>query len=252
MTVISVFVINLARSVDRLAHIDGQLRAQSIVFERMEAVDGNRATEAEYEGFIAARPRPGDLVWRRGQMGCFLSHFNIWRKMAHNAIELALVLEDDVRISSDLADYVYNPDWFPEGADIVRIETTGQWLKLADSAPVRGSRKIARVQTTAWATGGYVISGAAAQKLLATDPRTHMPVDAFLFDLERSVVARELNTMQLVPAMVTQDKFDSAEGTGNLFGSEIEGENPVKYSKLTALRRAVTSRLNGKTEITFR
>lgn len=246
-----VFVINLDRSTDRLAHVSRQLTAQGVDFERIAAADGNAASEAAYQAFMAARPRSPGLTWRRGQMGCFLSHVDAWTRIAAGSAARAMVLEDDIRLSPELGRYVRADDWIPDGADIVRIETTGQWLKLSDRTRA-GDRQVAGVRSPAWATGGYVIARDAAVRLLASDPRSHMPVDAFMFDTTRSEAARGLTTLQLLPALVTQDKFDSALGAGNLFASEIEGDNPKQDARWRRIRRSITSRLTGKTEIGFR
>lgn len=247
-----IFVINLERSTDRLNHVARQLADQAIHFERIPAVDGAAMPVEAMAAFVAARPRPGGLVWKPGQVGCLLSHTEAWRRLVQTGASHALVLEDDIRVSRDLKEFATNRNWIPADADIVRIETTGQWLKLAEKRPTVGGRHLAKVASAAWATGGYVISRDAAARLLETDPRTHMPVDAFLFDVIRSQVARKLRTIQVFPALVTQDKFDTAPGSGLLFESEIETDNVRRDQHWQRLRRQITSRLAGKTEILFR
>ncbi|XP_065068694.1 glycosyltransferase 25 family member-like [Rhopilema esculentum] len=36
-----------------------------------------------------------------GEVGCFLSHWNIWKEIVANKLEYVLVLEDDVRFEPD-------------------------------------------------------------------------------------------------------------------------------------------------------
>lgn len=35
-----------------------------------------------------------------GEIGCFLSHFNVWKEVVDNGYEVVLVLEDDIRFES--------------------------------------------------------------------------------------------------------------------------------------------------------
>lgn len=35
-----------------------------------------------------------------GEIGCFLSHYNIWKRIVEREQEVALILEDDIRFES--------------------------------------------------------------------------------------------------------------------------------------------------------
>ena len=97
------FLINLDRDVDRLAAADAQLRRLGIVYERVKAVDGKDLSRAEIRRNVA-RTRAlwaNGSMYTPGQIGCWLSHTGIYRRMLAERIPAALVLEDDVTLSED-------------------------------------------------------------------------------------------------------------------------------------------------------
>ena len=72
---IPVYVLNLDRSTDRLAHITGQLSAMSMPFVRIAAVDGRAYPTTDDPEYSAARTRR--FMGRElnaGELGCHQSH----------------------------------------------------------------------------------------------------------------------------------------------------------------------------------
>lgn len=246
------YLINLDRSPDRLAFISRRLQSLGIQYTRLAAVDGKLLPEAERASFIAARPRDG-RSWRDGQIGCFMSHLSAWEEIAGGSDPFAVVIEDDVHVSDATPVFLRDTSWIPADADIVRLESTGQWLTLGKAEAKFANRLVQRVKSPAWATGGYIVSKAAASTLLAVEPRLHTPVDDFLFNLASSQVARMLKVYQVVPALVEQDKFIADQSASKGFGSDIEtGAINQSLQGLSRLRRAITSTLLGKSRIEFR
>jgi len=93
-----VWVINLARSPQRLAQVSVRLAELGVEWERFDAVDDAQLSPAERaRGFSA-------LGWwcctlmppARGQLGCALSHYGIYRRMLAEGLDKVCVLEDDV------------------------------------------------------------------------------------------------------------------------------------------------------------
>ncbi len=42
-----------------------------------------------------------------GQIGCYLAHLSLWQHLIHDEVEHAIILEDDVRITSNFIDKFY-------------------------------------------------------------------------------------------------------------------------------------------------
>lgn len=92
-----VYVINLEHSKDRLDMIRKQLKRENITFERYPAVNGSLLNK---EKLI----RDGKLTYEKmtkGAIGCYLSHYNIWKKELDKGNNI-LVLEDDVILCKNL------------------------------------------------------------------------------------------------------------------------------------------------------
>ncbi|MBF9222124.1 glycosyltransferase family 25 protein [Hymenobacter ruricola] len=99
-----IFVINLARSTERRAFMEKQLGDQNLTAEFVAAVDGRTLTATDLATVCdeeALRPHP---YWRTpGMVGCVLSHHAICQRMVADNIPVALVLEDDAKLSPQLA-----------------------------------------------------------------------------------------------------------------------------------------------------
>jgi glycosyl transferase family 25 len=99
-----VFILNLERSTDRYQKCSLQLQKQGIEFERIDAVDGRNINEA-----VLAKLRCHDYSkyhkpLTNGELGCYLTHLNVYREIINQQLDFALVLEDDVLIDTQLKD----------------------------------------------------------------------------------------------------------------------------------------------------
>jgi glycosyl transferase, family 25 len=94
------FVVNLARSSDRWAHITAELEKTGLDYEIVPAVDGREldlTDRATVDPVLLARtPFP------EGTAGCALSHLHIYQKIVEDGLDEALILEDDVTLPADL------------------------------------------------------------------------------------------------------------------------------------------------------
>ena len=98
------YVINLARSPERRAHITQELRKTGLGFDIVTGVDG-RGLDLDDRAMIAP-----ELLAKNdfpaGAAGCALSHLEVYRKVIADGREHAIVLEDDVTLPADLASIV--------------------------------------------------------------------------------------------------------------------------------------------------
>src|SRR5688572_13693775 len=115
------YLINLDKDTDRLAFMRENFSRLGLSFERFAAVDERSFSDAAYQQFMIERPRAGKL-WLRGQMGCFLSHYNIWQKIAQGSDRYCAVFEDDVHIADDLGHLLSRTDSIPDAVDLIRLD----------------------------------------------------------------------------------------------------------------------------------
>lgn len=95
-----VFVINLARSNERLANIKAQLDAINVPFERIDAVDGAQLTDQDIEQ-IAPKSIIENHYFRplgKGEIACALSHKKAWQQIIDDDLDFAIILEDDLEL----------------------------------------------------------------------------------------------------------------------------------------------------------
>lgn len=247
-----VFVINMDRSVERLVRMSAQLGEAGITFERMAAVDGNCLTDRERELWGNARPREGK-PWLAGQIGCFQSHLETWKQIGRVSAAAALVLEDDVHLAPSIAAFCADASWMPPNADIVRIETTGQGIRVDRvGAFWHANRRVHRVISEAWGASAYFLRKGTASLLAERPCEDHFPVDFYLFDKRVSKIANSIVTYQVTPALAIQDKFrPSSEQVG--FGSLIESETKRngKWRSSVQVLKAAGRRMRGRTTVSF-
>ncbi|TTL72951.1 Procollagen galactosyltransferase 1 [Bagarius yarrelli] len=97
-----VFMINLQRRADRRGRMLRALRLQGIDCKIVAAVDGKAMNVTEIQSMgIHMLPGYSDPYHGRpltkGELGCFLSHYNIWKEIVERGLKTSLVIEDDLR-----------------------------------------------------------------------------------------------------------------------------------------------------------
>lgn len=230
---IAVFVINLDRRPDRLDFMAGQLRALGLEWQRIAAHDMHTVDPAH----LAREVAPDNHIREMGpgSQCCALTNFDIYRRIVADDLPAALVLQDDIEISADIAPFVTSLDWLPAGIDLVQFEKYGKQhsTRLLSPAvgdmPVEG-RTLRRLYSRTGGAACYLITRAGATRILENKPVLRMPIDHFLFSPNLSPVFRDLNVHVVTPALARQ-KEDG-------FTSDIELERQRRKKRpLDRLRR---------------
>jgi len=195
---IPIYLINLDRSPERLEHMRTQLARFGLPYERLAAVDGSRA---DAEVLRHARATAGCRPLRPGEIGCFASHYAIWRGMVEQGTPRVLVLEDDIVIDDSFAaavEAVASTD-----LDFVRLSklrpATGPALCRLGAFEVIEDFSFPKLS----GTGAYVIGLEGARRLLAHAEVWNLPVDDYM-DLAWLHGVRTLELSPL-PVAHTQD-----------------------------------------------
>jgi glycosyl transferase, family 25 len=203
-----VYVVNLDRRPDRHAFMAGQLDGMGVAWERIVALDAATAEDAEIGREVALEGHV--IAMGRGALCGTISHFDAMRALVRSEAPAGVVLEDDTQVSPDLAGFVSDAGWIPRSIGLVQGEkwSTRQTSKLLGPPlgppPVPG-RSIRRLYSRTGGAGCYVITRAAARRLLSEKGVVRMPIDHLLFNLNLSVLARALGVAMVVPALGRQD-----------------------------------------------
>ncbi|KAA0721734.1 Procollagen galactosyltransferase 1 [Triplophysa tibetana] len=183
-----VFMINLHRRSDRRERMLRSLYEQEITCKIITAVDGKALNLSQIQTLgIEMLPGYSDPYHGRpvtkGEMGCFLSHYNVWKEIVDRGLNVSLVIEDDLRFEVFFKRRLQNL--------MSEIETQGlDWdliyigrKRMQVEHPEKSVPKIHNLVVADYSywTLAYMISLRGAQKLLRAEPLKKMlPVDEFL------------------------------------------------------------------------
>ena len=92
-------VINLKRRLDRKQNIQ-KLFGDILDYSFYEAVDGKALIETLdlYKLFLN-----NDFAWRRGVIGCALSHYDLWNQLIQDKYDNYCIFEDDITLSQNFS-----------------------------------------------------------------------------------------------------------------------------------------------------
>jgi len=176
-----VYVINMADNTARMEKCRNALGAAGIAFERFEAVNG-RALGADdvagvYDAGANASRFRHPLV--AGEIGCYLSHVEVWRKLVLSDAPGAVVLEDDFEAEADLPVVLHalahdagRGEW-----DMVKLYTRRPDKRMLARRPLCEGYEIAHPYQVPNTTLGYVITRASAEQLLRRSLPFARPID---------------------------------------------------------------------------
>jgi glycosyl transferase, family 25 len=203
---LKVYLINLDRDADRLAHMRAQLNG--IGFERISAVDGSKDP-------------PTTKGLTRFELACLESHKLAWRAFLGGPADHACFLEDDLHIRPGLAALVGDPAWIPDDAHCVKLDTYLQKVRLGGREPAISGREVARLYTRHQSSAAYMLTRAGAIRYLEFTANASLPADYALFP--RNPRRAGLIIYQLVPAVAVQDHLVAAEDGGQRFATAMAG-----------------------------
>ncbi len=127
---IPILVVNLKRSKDRRSYMQQQLDAYGVRYQFFLAVDGNALTPQQracYSEEESLRYMKRPLT--NGEIGCALSHLQIYEKMVAEGIAELLILEDDAVIEKDFFPIIFQrAQWAP--ADWKMLHFTNEYRNL--------------------------------------------------------------------------------------------------------------------------
>jgi glycosyl transferase family 25 len=165
------YVVNLARSPDRRAHIVAQLEKTRIHYEVVDAVDGRDLDLRDTRLFDPTVV--GTSTFRPGAAGCALSHLKVYRRVLEDGLEKALILEDDIELPTDLGELISATAQHMMGAEVVLLNFHSHdpcRITKAGSVPLPSSRLLVRVvdEGQPSSTGGYLITREACARMVRT------------------------------------------------------------------------------------
>lgn len=219
-----IYLINLDRHPDRLAHMRGQL--SDVAFERAPAIDGLNLPPT------AKGLSPFELA-------CLESHKAAWRLFLESADNHACFLEDDLHVWPGFAALIGSETWIPADAHSVKLDTYLQAVALGERRPAIGGRDLARLYSRHQSSAAYILSREGARRYLELTAGAAAPADYALFPTQPRRVG--LRIYQLIPAIAIQDHLLPPDQGGRSFATGMAGADasapPRRSSALEKLGR---------------
>ncbi|MGN6578183.1 MAG: glycosyltransferase family 25 protein [Nocardioides sp.] len=205
------YVVNLARSQERRAHMLRELRRVKLDYEFIEAADGRDLDLSDADLVDPGFVRKG-AFWA-GVVGCSLSHLWIYAEVLKDDADLALILEDDVVLPIDITALVDAVAVNLVGAEAVllhhhrrgRAERGESYRFLrGSSVSLPGSRTLAAPADVGdlAGTGAYLITREACARMLKEMLPVRARADDWEFFCERGALD---NVRCVIPMPVRAD-----------------------------------------------
>jgi glycosyl transferase family 25 len=211
------YVINLASSLDRRAHIAAELKKVGLDYEFITAVDGRDldlgdSTVVDPSLFFNAH-------FPAGAAGCALSHMLAYKQIVADGLDKALVLEDDVRLPADLANLADAVADHLDGAELALLSCDSPdplKMSLEDSIQLPSSRVLALPIDVRQLRSGaaYVITREACERMIKFVQPVRVAIDEWSFFYREGALDR---VRCVVPLPVLKDpRFTSTIGSYSL------------------------------------
>ena len=215
--------VNMDQSVDRRKVIEEQLARIGVKAERVVGVNGRALSDEQCrkltypnDHFETKVRFTRDLT--KGEIGCFLSHRECWRRLLASQERWGLIIEDDMMFSERAKVFFKDESWIPEGIDFIQLHVTHPnevgtigFDKVKINAQDCLVRQLRPIPLT---TGCYMISREGAQLALLLSRKLPAPVDDFMFS-PWFQIAHDMPVWNLYPAIAKARDIESEIGMRN-------------------------------------
>lgn len=233
--ILSVFVINLARSGDRYEHMQAQLAATGLAFQKIDAIDGRSLSARDRQRYRSQdRENRNDAGLTASEIGCFLSHRLAWETFYASGAPCALVLEDDVHLDRTLPSLLKDISRLSDLYDLVRVGGARRRI-FVPLAGLSGGHRLVYLLGGPSGAYAYVISRTGAHKLLDNSEYISDQVDVFMDHYWKT----KLRVLAVQPYPVTAHV--SFAGASTIGDGRYEGDRAARQAETalnSGLRRA--------------
>ncbi len=196
-----IFYINLDTQPERRARLERQLADLGLAATRIRAT-----TPADISPDRLARYCPGPAPWwlTAPELACTHSHVDALRRIAEGPAPFGMVLEDDAVLAQALPGFLAAFAALAPPVDIVKLDGFGERVLVPRDPPMAiGGAALRRIVSFRPGTTGYVVSKAAAARLLGQPRLLAAPIDATLYYPFLSTL-RDMRVRHVEPALCTQ------------------------------------------------
>nr|DAG72490.1 MAG TPA: hypothetical protein [Caudoviricetes sp.] len=204
---LSYVCISMKHAIDRRENMAEQFRLHGIDGRFFDGIDISAHTGPIPGYSEASRKFFYGSALTKGQIGCYLSHREVWKQLIASGDEAWCIMEDDISFLSGFKAtteelYMYREHW-----DIVRLYGIFKNPQI-EYASLPSGTKLMWMDTHPLGTQCYVVTRNAAQRLLRVTERIRVPIDDALDQNWK----HELRLYITSPEFVRDEGFDSTIG----------------------------------------
>ena len=224
-----VFVVSLDDATARRQRMQEVMQKAQVPFEFFDAVRGKNITQAQRQQFGLSR----DSLLNAAEIGCMLSHVNIWQKMVDDNISVALLAEDDIHVSQSFKSVLDQINVPQDQLALFKLETHMAVMN-THRTPTQtiGKIHIHEIFNCHAGTAAYLLNQRTAAHLLGQVRNMRLAIDSELFDPHRQSIVG-VPVFQCVPGVAVQDdalaKFKGIEAEEKTFLHSTIGSDRLDH-----------------------
>jgi glycosyl transferase family 25 len=237
-----IVVISLPAAVDRRAKVERHFATVGLHFEFRNGVDGHALGEGEISDVYDQDQNVRRFKRRlsRPEIGCYLSHYREWQRLAESNDQGRFIFEDDVEFDDDLTGVLEHISRLHLHDHFVKLDAPKKTRPLKTVLRLPNGRQLVEPRILPARTTGYGITRSAARKLVDGALPFFRPVDLDLKHWwETGVTPLAILPAPLRPATMESFIDDSrvANGSRNPF-KRLWKNSLYQCAFYTALYRA--------------
>ncbi len=207
---IPIYIINLKQDIEKKEHIKKLCAKFDLYPEFFDAVDGRLLPEKNINEVYSIEKAINTFKRElsRSEIGCALSHINIYKKMVNENISEAIVFEDDINFNKDLLEIFHRINNFPNNWNLILLghhscvrRDQETHYSFWGKKNLDNKYKIVRPTEDVCGTYGYILKLEAAKNLLSSLETIEKPIDHY------TGVDEKLNLYIVDPAVVKINDF---------------------------------------------
>lgn len=198
-----IFVINLLENTARRIAIERQLQALNLSYEIFPAIKGISLSPEKIKQCYSEKwfHRNEGRSMLPGELGCALSHIEIYRMVVERGLSHALILEDDAWLNPNLPMLLHSikEKFSPANKDVYLL-TWFREIALGNFENIWSAYHIAKVRS-AYCSHGYIVSNSAALELIKALYPVHQVADCWGWLIRHQIVS----VRAVFPTCITAD-----------------------------------------------
>ena len=177
-------------------------------FEFIDAVRGSDMTSDQRHDLLSdQRRRHLGAPFSDGALGCLMSHRMAWTQIRDAHLDAAIILEDDAEMAPEAIEVLPRIAALKGRFDLINLHNTAG-RPLVDAARISSTHALSITRYASIGAVGYVISRAAANRLLQISLPGIFEVDVLM----NRWWEHGLRTLVLTPSIVSEDGHESTIG----------------------------------------